>query len=202
MVVRHAHMGGQAVLRHLQAPRRSGGSGSPSGLRRAGAPRLGRQQPCRGGGGFRRVGFRPVSRRAFGRPGRRFHRRRTLSAARLRRRDGRGGRRRRRRPRVRPGVDGRLKGDRLLARRRLVAPMADLAPRRGRTGCSSRKTTGVSTSATGLPATGDGSSSTRRRLRPPRPFSTTSPTSTLRRSSCARGVRGSTTPWSPPKTCS
>ena len=66
MVVRHAHMGGQAVPRHLQAPRRSGGSGSPSGLRRAGAPRLGRQQPCRGGGVFRRVGFRPVSRRAFG----------------------------------------------------------------------------------------------------------------------------------------
>ena len=127
-MVRHAHMGGQAVPRHLQDSRRPRGSGSPPGRRREGAPRLGRQQPGRRGGVLRRVGFRPVARRAFGRFGRRFHRRRALSAARLRRRDGRGGRRRRRRPRVRPGVDGRLKGDRLLARRRLVAPMADLAP--------------------------------------------------------------------------
>ena len=71
-----------------------------------------------------------------------------------------------------------------------------------RVGCSSRNTTGVSPSATGLPATGAGSSSTRRRLRPRRRFSTTSPTSTLRRSSCARGVRGSTIPWSLPETCS
>lgn len=68
------------------------------------------------------------------------------------------------------------------------------ASRRGRISYSSRKTMDVSTSTTGLSATGDGSSPTHRRLRPSRPFSTTSPTPTLRRPLCTHGVRGSTTP--------